>query len=178
MGDCDNCVLRYDHHCPFVNNCVGQRNYLFFMGFTTSVCCLAIVVIPALFWYLFNIMEGHGGARQTSFSSVDGNAVIMWVLITVAAAGGIGGLLVFGLWVYHIFLIYNGVTTKEHLKGKRPAETDEELTVCVRRGPQLFNPRALVWSVPNAEGRLGSRSWRVESSGEKVQEARINLGDP
>merc|ERR1712232_1241335 len=51
-ADCDNCVMRFDHHCPFVNNCVGQRNYVFFMGFTTSVCCLAIWVLPCLFWYL------------------------------------------------------------------------------------------------------------------------------
>ena len=37
---CNKCVDRYDHHCPWVNNCVGIDNHGVFMSFLLSMLTL------------------------------------------------------------------------------------------------------------------------------------------
>lgn len=154
--DCDNCVLRFDHHCVFVNNCVGQRNYIYFFGFTTSVFCLACTLLPALLWFLGSRFSGNIDHRsKATFGDVSEGGVLTGVLITLAVAAGATALLVIGLWMYHVFLILNGVTTKEHWKGRRRGPQHpgmgDDLTIFGYRGPRLVNPRAVVEAVPGAK---------------------------
>ncbi|BGP35679.1 Eukaryotic peptide chain release factor GTP-binding subunit [Rhodotorula toruloides] len=42
---CDNCVERTDHHCAFLNTCIGRRNYLPFFLFLLSTALLASLSI-------------------------------------------------------------------------------------------------------------------------------------
>ena len=44
--DCDNCTLNFDHHCPWLGNCIGKNNYMYFMIF---LVCFNIIIMTNLF---------------------------------------------------------------------------------------------------------------------------------
>jgi palmitoyltransferase ZDHHC9/14/18 len=56
---CNSCVERYDHHCPWVGNCIGKNNYIYFYFFLVSFNCLSIMSLALSIHRLQDYVNPH-----------------------------------------------------------------------------------------------------------------------
>ena len=61
---CDKCVLKFDHHCKWLNTCIGQKNYQHFLtlvvgvGFMTTTCLvLSSIYLVEVFYHSKSFRE-------------------------------------------------------------------------------------------------------------------------
>ncbi|CAG8650637.1 20790_t:CDS:2 [Cetraspora pellucida] len=54
---CDNCVENEDHHCIWLNNCIGRRNYRTFFTFIATATILCVYVTGFCLVHLFLLMK-------------------------------------------------------------------------------------------------------------------------
>lgn len=114
---CDNCVDRFDHHCPWVGNCVGKRNYRYFYTFVVSLSFLAVFVFACAVTHLALLARGAGGAGGAGLAAALRASPASAV---VAAVCFLSVWSVLGLAGFHTYLASTDQTTNEDVSAARP----------------------------------------------------------
>ncbi|NXW49466.1 ZDHC3 Palmitoyltransferase, partial [Nyctiprogne leucopyga] len=79
---CKRCIRKMDHHCPWVNNCVGENNQKYFVLFTMYIALIslhALIMVGFHFLYCFE----EDWTKCSSFSPP--TTVILLILLCFEA---------------------------------------------------------------------------------------------
>jgi len=111
-GICGRCILRFDHHCPWINNCVGKGNHRYFLQFLTYTMTYCISTVLALKDDRVMAFEGDQKLREQLGPTLGFCLLGADSVFSLAMAGSLA-LIIFSF--YHVWLVSMGLTSLDCL---------------------------------------------------------------
>jgi palmitoyltransferase ZDHHC9/14/18 len=121
-GDCNNCVERFDHHCPWIGSCVGKRNYKYFYTFIVLLNILTVYMIAFSLAHISIYAQNRVRAFNGLVELYQANIIAMSLNETIVSLflvifGLLSMIFTTGLLIYHTNLVINNLTTKDEING-------------------------------------------------------------
>ncbi|XP_050189128.1 palmitoyltransferase ZDHHC20 isoform X4 [Myiozetetes cayanensis] len=137
---CDVCVLKMDHHCPWVNNCVGFSNYKFFLLFLMYSLLYCLFVAATVLQYFIKFWTNELPDTHAKFHVL--------FLFFVAAMFFIS---ILSLFSYHCWLVGKNRSTIETFRAptfRNGPDKNGFSLGCSKNLKEVFGDEKKYWLLP------------------------------
>ncbi|KYQ90117.1 hypothetical protein DLAC_08701 [Tieghemostelium lacteum] len=124
---CDKCVSRFDHHCPWINNCVGEGNLKYFLTFVFLTASLCLYGAYLCIYVIFSIIKVKNLLRlgyntKQGWQPLSTFEIFRYLFYESQMVFPLGlfcliiSIFLYYFFGYHLWLIYKNTTTNETSK--------------------------------------------------------------
>lgn len=149
-SQCNRCILKMDHHCPWVANCIGFYNYKFFMNM--------LIHCTATNWMI--VVTTYPVIQRTVQHPEQFNYLVSYFIMTSYILSCFLGLIITLFMLFHFYLICCMYTTIEFCEKRKEDDNTFHMRQPYNRGfcnnfRSVFGYNPFFWLVPfypNYEG--------------------------